>query len=373
MSVVLTQAKNSPSNDWSRSASARYISVVEGSIIMCRRIAAPVYCALPGIGRAITEVRGPGTENANAGNDATSKRESDFGLRTSDLGPRTSDRDARPSALLQQQKRLRIGRADVIRSGTDQPIVRVLLEAVGGPARHAADGKDWREEVDWNAERVIRRGRVEVDVRIELLLSRDEMFDPLRHLVPAHVAGALTELPGHLPQVRRARIFRAIDAVTEAGDLHLPRKLSANGLVDPLGRRILADLDQQAHHVGIGAAVQGTLQRANRADGRRVQVGERCGGHARGKRGGVQFMIRVQHERDIERARGERVRSLAFQHVEKIRGVPERGIRLDQTATRLQPAVGRDESRYLRGEAHGLAIIRGLRVVSYLGIVLPER
>src|SRR5436190_2167604 len=34
--VVRTQAKNSPSNVWSRSTRARYISVVEGSVIMGR-------------------------------------------------------------------------------------------------------------------------------------------------------------------------------------------------------------------------------------------------------------------------------------------------------------------------------------------------
>jgi hypothetical protein len=51
--VVRTQAKNSPSNDWSRSMSARYISVVEGSVIMGLRIGRCGYCALPGFGRAI--------------------------------------------------------------------------------------------------------------------------------------------------------------------------------------------------------------------------------------------------------------------------------------------------------------------------------
>src|SRR3954470_15464870 len=121
MPVVLTQAKNSPSNDWSRSTSARYISVVEGSIIMCRRIAAPVYCALPGIGRAISAVRSARSDVRFAFRSRVVPGIRIFGPRTSDLGPRTSDRDARSSALLQQQKRLRIGRADVIRSRTDQP------------------------------------------------------------------------------------------------------------------------------------------------------------------------------------------------------------------------------------------------------------
>jgi hypothetical protein len=51
--VVRTQAKNSPSNDWSRSTSARYISVVEGSVIMPPRVGRSAQYALPGFGRAI--------------------------------------------------------------------------------------------------------------------------------------------------------------------------------------------------------------------------------------------------------------------------------------------------------------------------------
>src|SRR6476660_7805782 len=52
--VVRTQAKNNPSNDRSRSTSARYISAGVGSNIMSRRIRVRPYCALPEIGRAIT-------------------------------------------------------------------------------------------------------------------------------------------------------------------------------------------------------------------------------------------------------------------------------------------------------------------------------
>src|SRR6266540_5546957 len=51
--VVRTQAKKSPSNDRSRSTSARYISEVVGSVIMAPTIRASGYCALPRFGRAI--------------------------------------------------------------------------------------------------------------------------------------------------------------------------------------------------------------------------------------------------------------------------------------------------------------------------------
>src|SRR4029079_16848954 len=112
--------------NWSRSTSARYISVVEGSVIMGPTIRPCAQYALPGFGRAI---------------------------------PR---RDAPRSALVERQERLRIRRADVIRARTGQAVVGVLLQAVGRPARDAADGEDRREQIDRDPQRVIRRGRVEV-------------------------------------------------------------------------------------------------------------------------------------------------------------------------------------------------------------------
>ena len=45
-----------------------------------------------------------------------------------------------------------------------------------------------------NAERVIGRRRVEVDVRVQLLLGLDQRFDPLRHLEPDRLPGALPEI-----------------------------------------------------------------------------------------------------------------------------------------------------------------------------------
>ena len=77
-------------------------------------------------------------------------------------------------------------------------------------------------------------------------------------------AGALAELLRHLAQVRRARILGVVDAVAEAGNLLLARQLRADDLLDLLGRRVRADLEQHPHDVGVGAAVQRPLQRADR-------------------------------------------------------------------------------------------------------------
>ena len=57
------------------------------------------------------------------------------------------------------------------------------------------------------------------------------------------------------------------------------------------------------HHVGVRAAVQRALQRADRRDGGGVQIGQRGRGDAGRKRRCVQLVIRVQDERDVERPR----------------------------------------------------------------------
>src|SRR6476620_6147336 len=120
--------------------------------------------------------------------------------------------------LLQRQNLLRIGRPDVVSPGPDEPVVLVLLQAVRGPARDAAHGEDRRIQIDRDPEGVIRGRRIEIHVRVELLLAGDELFNPFGHLEPAAIAGPLAELLRHAAQMRRARIFGAIHPVPEAGN-----------------------------------------------------------------------------------------------------------------------------------------------------------
>src|SRR3954468_377426 len=133
-------------------------------------------------------------------------------------------------ARLEGDISLRVRRSDVLGAGPNQPVVRVLLEHVRRPAGDAADGENGGEQVDRDAERVIRRGRIEIDVRIQVLFSFDERLDALRHLEPDGLPRALTEIAGHPAQVRGAGIFGVIDTMSEPGDLLLARELRAYGL-----------------------------------------------------------------------------------------------------------------------------------------------
>ena len=60
---------------------------------------------------------------------------------------------------------------------------------------------------------------------------------------------------------------------------------------------LIAQLQQELDHVLVCAAVKRTLQSSYAAGDRRINVGERSGGHPRGEGGRVQLMIyRIQQK-----------------------------------------------------------------------------
>ena len=198
-------------------------------------------------------------------------------------------------------------------------------------------------------------------------------LDALRHLEPLRVAGLLAELLRHPPQVRRARILRAIHAMAEPGDLLLARELAAHVGVDALGARVLSELEQHLHHFGVGAAVQRPFERADPRHDRRVHVGERRGRDPRRERRRVQLVIRVQDQRDVHRA-DRRSGSAAARSAgrESWPRVPSPDPAAIDAAALLHAAPGGDQAGDLRGEPNRLAIGRLLRVVARIRIVVTR-
>ena len=99
------------------------------------------------------------------------------------------------------------------------------------------------------------------------------------------------------------------------------------------------------------------------ADDRRVDVRERRRRHARGERRGVQLVVGVKDQRDVEGPGGEAARPLAGQHVQKIRRVAQHRIGLNRTAAGVQPSERRDDRADLRGQPDRLALVGLRRVV----------
>ncbi len=148
--------------------------------------------------------------------------------------------------------------------------------------------------------------------------------------------------------------------------------LRPHELLGPFGTGVLADVEQHLHDVGVRAAVQRPLQRADGADDRRMHVGQRRRRDARGERRGVQLVIGVQHQRHVEGARRERRRPLPGQHVEEVRRVSQRRVGIDVPAAGGHAAPRRDERAELPRQADGLAVV-GLRRSSVgVRIVVPE-
>ena len=65
---------------------------------------------------------------------------------------------------------------------------------------------------------------------------------------------------------------------------------------------------------------------ADRRDGRRIDVRQGRRRDTGCKRRGIELVVGMEHERDVERPRRQRTRPVAGEHVEKVRGMAESGM-----------------------------------------------
>src|SRR5439155_1155823 len=180
----------------------------------------------------------------------------------------------------------------------------------------------------------------------------------------------LVELGGEPAQVLGARVLHAIDARAEAHDAGLVR----DGLLDPrLRLRRVLDLVDHQHHLLIGAAVQRPLEGADGRGDRRVHVREGGGGDACRERRGVELVIGVQDQRDVEGLHGEGAGLPAEHHVEEVGRQVQLGIRRDGDLAAAQTLPGGDQRGHLRGEPDRLTNLGLARLVVVVGIERGER
>src|ERR1035437_1915502 len=107
---------------------------------------------------------------------------------------------------------------------TNQTVGAVLLQHVRRPAAHPAHRENGSVEIDRNAQRIVRRSRIEVHVVIQLLDLLHRFSHAPGEPVQLLVARALAQFFAQHAQVRGPRIFRAVHAVAEARNLDLDRK-----------------------------------------------------------------------------------------------------------------------------------------------------
>src|SRR5262245_42985248 len=126
------------------------------------------------------------------------------------------------------------------------------------PSRNAADGEDRGIEIDGNAEHVISRRGIEIHIGTDRLslaghFLDDDLLNPMRDIEPFRFALSDSQLPRHLPQVCRARVFSVIDGMADPHYL-----LSGSEFLLHIGVYILdrTDLHQHFHDLLVGPAMQ---------------------------------------------------------------------------------------------------------------------
>ena len=112
------------------------------------------------------------------------------------------------------------GLSDIVGARPDQPVIPILLEDMRGPARHAADGEDGREQIDGDAQRIVPRSRIEIDVGVQALQFVDGLFYIAASFRTVGVGRSVLPIVRESFEVDGPRIERVIDAMAEAGDFH---------------------------------------------------------------------------------------------------------------------------------------------------------
>ena len=263
------------------------------------------------------------------------------------------------------------GGADVFGAGTDEAVVVVLLDDVGGPAGDAADWRGWGVKRSmFDAEGGVGGGGVEVDVGVELLLLLDEELDLARHIEPFGAACGAAELFGHAAEVRGARVFGVVDAVAEAGDFFLLGEHLAD-VLDGVGTGFV-DGVEEAHGGLVGSAVEGTFEGSDGTGDSGVDVGEGGGDDARGEGAGVELVVGVEDERDVEGSGGGLGGLFAVEHPEEVGSVREGGISIDDGLTFADAVEDGDDHGDLGCQAEGLADVGVVGAVGLVGVVDAE-
>ncbi len=119
--------------------------------------------------------------------------------------------------------------------------------------------------------------------------------------------------------------------------------------------------------------MQRAFERADGAGDGGVHVGHGAGDDAGGKGGGVELMVGMEDERDVQGAGGGGDGLFAVEHPEEIGGVGERGIGLDDVLALADAIEGSDQHGHLRGQREGLADVGVVIDGGFGGIVEAER
>lgn len=183
------------------------------------------------------------------------------------------------------------------------------------PAGGAGNCENGREQIGRDAQRVIDRGGVEIDVGLQFFPIPHDPGDALGHLDPLRFAKLLGELDGKLAQMRCAGIEHLVNPVADAHDFFLSLQFPLDPCIDFIEiANVLKHVDDSL----VGTAVQRTFERTDGCGDGRIHIGKCRNGDSGGKRGGVHAVIRMKNQCNIEDSRRRIGRHLTIQEIEKM-------------------------------------------------------
>ena len=160
-------------------------------------------------------------------------------------------------------------------------------------------------------------GRCKIDVRHQSFARFHLLLDPDQHPVVIFQSGRFANLQRHFLQDARARIAVFVNSVPDSHDLFLV----IDGVIEKrIHLRIAANLLQHLHHCFICAAVERTFERPDRGRDVAVIIAGRRSNHSCRESGGVELMVRMEHQSRVKEFFLFGRRWLVANHVQEIPG-----------------------------------------------------
>src|SRR3984885_11704589 len=113
-------------------------------------------------------------------------------------------------SLLYRDVMTRIVWPQILRARTNQAVIVQLFKYVRGPAADPRNRKNRGKQILVDAQRVVGRGGIKINIRIKLFVRFDELLDFFRHVIPLRLPAGLAQIARHGAQMRGSRILGVI-------------------------------------------------------------------------------------------------------------------------------------------------------------------